>query len=81
MKNIVNELFEAIREVYVPTLPPDRDCTVTGHCVIVDEGAAGGAISFTTPNLSIHFTSTVATNTAETSVPAYVVLGLPSTAP
>jgi len=72
---IVNELYDAIRNTYTPTFPPDTDCIAAGHCIIGNNFTQGGYFFFTSLDLAIFVDNTLAPQPAA-STPGLISLSL-----
>ena len=76
---IANELYDALRSTYAPTLPAEADCTATGHCIIGNNKASGGYLWFTPLNMAFFVNSTVAPSQLELSTFTLLDIGASKT--
>jgi hypothetical protein len=78
MGAIANQLYEAMRQTFMPSQPSDADCVAAGHCVIQNNDTDGGILLFTPLNLAIFVSETVGTP-EENSIP--ILIDLEETTP
>jgi hypothetical protein len=71
----VNKMYDAYRNTYETTFPPDTDCVAAGHCIIGNNFTAGGYLFFTPLNLAIFVNNTTAPQPAASTI-GLVDLGL-----
>ncbi len=70
-----NQLYDAYRNTYAPTFPPDQDCQAAGHCIIGNNYSQGGYLWFTEINTVMFVTNTLAPQPAASTI-TLVDLGL-----
>ncbi|HEX8789569.1 MAG TPA: hypothetical protein VF765_01360 [Polyangiaceae bacterium] len=75
LNKTANELYDAYRNTYAPTFPPDTDCQAAGHCIIGNNYTAGGYFWFTEINAVMFVTNTLAPQPAASTI-TLVDLGL-----
>ena len=73
---VANQIYEALRQTYLPNFPSDIDCVAAGHCIIDNNLTSDGILFFTPFNLAIFVANTVATTPAGTSIPIFLDVGV-----
>ena len=75
LPGVVNEMYEAFRQTFLPSFPPDVDCLANGHCEIQNNGIDDGILVFNPLDLFIFVETTVGTPAAN-SIPIIVNLNV-----